>query len=614
MPGPKERRKAAQAGQQAWAACPVFNGAEALSWPEFWKRLCVYLKVDGARFRYLLPLLRYLMQCEGYSDAHQPQCDVKAKEFAWFYQFFKHPDDKERHMLIDLERMNEARFFWRGASTDLLKEQMKVQPLSEESPTPYEEMRSLRPKNTPARNHANGDFVVRPSQRQYAKDAPQLVLTVIPEKGAKALTLPLAYSEGSGFAIEHGPAAKPPIHTPDDKRSFYSLYDFVSALKHEAEHANISFDNKGKQTVYSCKRGGGNAEKAEPRAQHHDPAENFNSGGATAEFGSERFASAVFNSISSTQSDFDLSTLLQSLTTTGGGFSYVRHDIEGPDGTPLEVYSFPAELLGKGTFGTVVKGYQVLGMETVPCAVKCVHAGRNGALSEQDKREIEIMKKVEHEYCVRMFGSKAEEDKLVMCLELMDNSLAGLIKASKASIMTPEHGFQILSGLDYLHRIMKIVHRDLKPANVLYARKKNGAPGYTLKLSDFGQSKPLENADATATAANHGTPWYMAPEMLIRMSRSEKTDERLLEGQWYQADVWSAGCTFLQMFTLRPPWGDVNLYSLIPKVLNPQCMPVIPESTPAALRAVLTSCLLRTPEDRSNPAALLQLPYFTLQG
>src|SRR5207249_9517227 len=58
-----------------------------------------------------------------------------------------------------------------------------------------------------------------------------------------------------------------------------------------------------------------------------------------------------------------------------------------------------------------------------------------------------------------------------------------------------------------------VVHRDLKPANVLLA-----ADG-TVKITDFGLAKRLDEPGLTATWAMLGTPSYMAPEQASGRSK-----------------------------------------------------------------------------------------------
>lgn len=71
---------------------------------------------------------------------------------------------------------------------------------------------------------------------------------------------------------------------------------------------------------------------------------------------------------------------------------------------------------------------------------------------------------------------------------------------------------------------------------------KNGA----VKLADFGTSKPMDQD--SVTSGLKGTPNWMAPEV-IRVE--------VVQGAWPQADVWSVGCTVVEMLTGRMPWPDM---------------------------------------------------------
>ena len=101
----------------------------------------------------------------------------------------------------------------------------------------------------------------------------------------------------------------------------------------------------------------------------------------------------------------------------------------------------------------------------------------------------------------------------------------------------------ILEGLAYLHnRSQPVIHRDIKAANILLW------DSGVAKLADFGASKRL-NQLATQTFENKtmiGTPFWMAPEVIRSTGHGRK------------ADIWSIGCTVIEMLNGHPPWYDVG--------------------------------------------------------
>lgn len=101
---------------------------------------------------------------------------------------------------------------------------------------------------------------------------------------------------------------------------------------------------------------------------------------------------------------------------------------------------------------------------------------------------------------------------------------------------------QLLLGLEYLHR-NGIAHRDIKGANVLLST--DG----TIKVADFGASKRMSSNTSSLVGGIKGTPVFMAPEVI------QNRGETML---WKKADVWSVGCTVIEMATGSPPWSQYS--------------------------------------------------------
>ena len=103
---------------------------------------------------------------------------------------------------------------------------------------------------------------------------------------------------------------------------------------------------------------------------------------------------------------------------------------------------------------------------------------------------------------------------------------------------------QICQAVAYLHNLKPpVVHMDIKPANVMVARAT-----HTTKLCDMGLGKLKSAQSLTQTTSQSvpGTPSYMAPECLVGKKKATT-----------QSDVWSLGCTLLEIFTEKDSWEDL---------------------------------------------------------
>ncbi|XP_014060118.1 serine/threonine-protein kinase Nek2 [Salmo salar] len=92
-----------------------------------------------------------------------------------------------------------------------------------------------------------------------------------------------------------------------------------------------------------------------------------------------------------------------------------------------------------------------------------------------------------------------------------------------------------------------VLHRDLKPANIFLDVKQN------VKLGDFGLARIL-NHDTSFAKTFVGTPYYMSPEQMNRMSYNEKSD------------IWSLGCLLYELCALSPPFTAYNQKELAEKI------------------------------------------------
>ncbi|CAO2206767.1 unnamed protein product [Urochloa humidicola] len=260
------------------------------------------------------------------------------------------------------------------------------------------------------------------------------------------------------------------------------------------------------------------------------------------------------------------------------------------------------DLIGSGAFGQVYLGMDLDSGELL--AVKQVLIGSNNAAREKAQAhvmeledEVRMLKNLSHPNIVRYIGTVREENTLNILLEFVPGgsiqSLLGRLGSFPEAVIR-KYTKQLLHGLEYLH-LNGIIHRDIKGANILVDNKG------CIKLADFGASKQVEKlATATAAKTMKGTPYWMAPEVIVG------------SGHNCSADIWSVGCTVIEMATGKAPWShEYQEVSLLYYVGTTKSHPPIPEHLSPEAKDFLLKCLQKEPEMRSAASDLLQHPFVT---
>ena len=236
--------------------------------------------------------------------------------------------------------------------------------------------------------------------------------------------------------------------------------------------------------------------------------------------------------------------------------------------------------IGQGNQGVV---YKIISDDYKKYAVK------ETEMDVAPLKELHYMRQIECNKVVKLFDYREHKNNLYMIIEYMN---AGTLKEMLYFAKKIEEDYlklfiyQILEGLEFLHKKLKIFHRDIKPANLIF-----NLEGH-LKLADFGVSaQVMKTLDQKSTYV--GTEKYMAPERLIGPKHGSKSD------------IWSLGIIAYECFYGYHPVKYENQFDLIEKMKIFK----MPENADPVFKDFILSCLSFDPSKRLSANQLLSHPW-----
>ncbi|KAI3860180.1 hypothetical protein MKX03_017592 [Papaver bracteatum] len=248
------------------------------------------------------------------------------------------------------------------------------------------------------------------------------------------------------------------------------------------------------------------------------------------------------------------------------------HDIILPNGR-LNFRSWTkGTFLGSGSWGTVYEGFSDDGFFFAVKEVSLLDQGNQGRQSiYQLEQEIALLSNFEHENIFQYLGTDKAEGKLYIFQELVTKgSLAQLYQK-------------------YDLRDSQVSPWNIKCANILVDA--NGS----VKLADFGLAKTTKLNDVKSSK---GTAFWMAPEVVNQKNT----------GYGLPADIWSLGCTVLEMLTHQLPYAPLEWMQATYRIGKGE-PPSVPNNLSEDARSFILKCLQVKPEYRPTAAMLLDHPF-----
>ncbi|EPS44672.1 hypothetical protein H072_1337 [Dactylellina haptotyla CBS 200.50] len=242
------------------------------------------------------------------------------------------------------------------------------------------------------------------------------------------------------------------------------------------------------------------------------------------------------------------------------------------------------DLVGKGSFGFVYKAIHKPTRQIVAVKILSLDVAEQELVDvQQEIQLLSQLKAAEGVNVTKYYGAFMKGPQLWI---IMDYCSGGSVRTLMKPGRINEKYLTIIvretvTALAFIHKF-GVIHRDVKAANILVGN--NGR----VQLCDFGVSALVQNPQ-TKRSTFVGTPWWMAPEVILENQSYN-----------YKADIWSLGITILEIANGHPPYHDQEPM---------RALLMIPRQPPSrleggdwsqALRDFVSYCLCELPDDRMS--------------
>jgi len=207
------------------------------------------------------------------------------------------------------------------------------------------------------------------------------------------------------------------------------------------------------------------------------------------------------------------------------------------------------EKLGSGGMSNVYKATDRILERTVAVKILAEHLSDDERFVARFKREALAVARLIHPNIVQVYDTGVDDGRHYIVRH-------GPVDAETAA----EVGIQACSGLDYAHR-RGIIHRDVKPGNLMISGGPVGGGEMTVKLTDFGIARAIEQTRITQVGSVVGTAAYLSPEQVRGEEATPATD------------VYALGVVLYQFLTGRLPYEGSSLAELAVRQQNEKPLP-----------------------------------------